>query len=52
MAKEAWELVGRISSTEEARQVMNAIAHMGGIDNYTFQKLVQAIEEQWKRFRG
>ena len=50
-AKKAWEIVGAITSTYEARQAYNIISHMENIDKYTFIKLTQVINEQYKRFR-
>ena len=52
MYKELWAIIARIDSTEAARNAMNRLKHSKGINNYTYLKMVQAIEQQYIRYRG
>ena len=52
MYKELWAIIARIDSTEAARNAMNRLKHTEGINNYTYVKMVQAIQMQYIRYRG
>lgn len=52
MYKELWAIIARINSTEAARNAMNRLKHTKGINDYTYLKMVQAIEMQYRRYRG
>jgi len=52
MYKELWAIIARIDSTEAAKNAMNRLKHSEGINDYTYLKMVQAIEMQYIRCRG
>ena len=52
MYKELWAIIAHIDSIEAARNAMNRLKHTKDINDYTYLKMVQAIEMQYIRYRG
>ena len=52
MYKELWAIIAHIDSTEAAKNAMNKLKHTKGINDYTYLKMIQAIQMQYMRYRG
>lgn len=48
---QAWAIVGAVKSPHEAREAVKKLSAMD-IDKYLYMKLIQAANEQYKRFIG